>query len=86
MDHIIVLGEAHLRRVLKSYADYYNNLRTHRSLNKDATVSRPVQRIGNIKSHAILAGFTTPTPELKFSAHTGSVPCAMVRMPLVSLR
>jgi transposase InsO family protein len=56
VDHIIVLGEAHLRRVLKSYADYYNNFRTHRSLNKDAPVSRPVQRIGSIKSHAILGG------------------------------
>ena len=42
VDHIIVLGEMHLRRVLKSYADYYNCFRTHRSLNKDAPVSRPV--------------------------------------------
>jgi transposase InsO family protein len=56
VDHIIVLGEAHLRRVLKSYADYYNNFRTHRSLNKDAPVSRPVQRTGSINSHAILGG------------------------------
>jgi transposase InsO family protein len=56
LDHIIVLGEAHLRRILKSYADYYNNFRTHGSLNKDAPVSRPVQRIGSIKSHAILGG------------------------------
>jgi hypothetical protein len=40
--HIIVLGEAHLRRILKSYAKYYNRVRTHRSLNKDAPVSRPV--------------------------------------------
>jgi transposase InsO family protein len=38
VDHIIVLGEMHLRRVLKSYADYYNSVRTHRSLNKDAPV------------------------------------------------
>src|SRR3984893_19327238 len=36
VDHIIVLREAYLRRVLKSYADYYNSVRTHRSLNKDA--------------------------------------------------
>jgi transposase InsO family protein len=43
VDHIIVLGEMHLRRVLKSYADYYNCVRTHRSLNKDAPVSRLVQ-------------------------------------------
>ena len=43
---MIVLGEAHLRRVLKSYAHYYNGVRTHRSLNKDAPVSRSVQRTG----------------------------------------
>jgi transposase InsO family protein len=55
-DHIIVLGEMHLRRVLKSYADYYNCVRTHRSLNKDAPASRPVQRTGVIRSRAILGG------------------------------
>ena len=34
VDHVIVLGEAHSRRTLKSYAAYYNCFRTHRSLNK----------------------------------------------------
>jgi transposase InsO family protein len=56
LDHIIVLGEAHLRRILKSYAHYYNGVRTHRSLNKDAPVSRSVQRAGVISSSAILGG------------------------------
>src|SRR5713101_2855467 len=56
VDHIIVLGEMHLRRVLKSYTDYYNCVRTHRSLDKDAPVTRQIQRIGSIKSHAILGG------------------------------
>jgi transposase InsO family protein len=56
LDHVIVLGEAHLRRILKNYADYYNGVRTHRSLNKDAPVSRPVQRSGVISSHALLGG------------------------------
>jgi transposase InsO family protein len=51
VDHTIVLGEMHLRRVLKCYADYYNSFRTHRSLNKDA-----VQRTGVISSRAILGG------------------------------
>src|SRR6266853_3171944 len=46
LDHIIVLGEAHLRRILKNYAAYYNGVRTHRSLQKDAPVSRRVQRSG----------------------------------------
>jgi transposase InsO family protein len=56
VDHIIVLGEMHLRRVLKSYANYYNCVRTHRSLSKDAPVSRPVQRTGVIISRPILGG------------------------------
>jgi transposase InsO family protein len=51
LDHIIVFGEAHLRRILISYAAYYNSVRTHRSLNKDAPVSRSVQPTGSIKSH-----------------------------------
>ena len=55
LDHIIVFGEAHLRRILRSYADY-NDIRTHRSLDKDAPVSRRVQRTGIIVSHPILGG------------------------------
>ena len=54
LDHIIVVGEAHLRRILQIYAGYYNEIRTHRSLDKDAPVSRSVQRTGSIISHAIL--------------------------------
>jgi transposase InsO family protein len=56
LDHVIVWSEANLRRVLQSYASYYNEIRTHRSLNKDAPVSRPVQRTGTIKSDPILGG------------------------------
>src|SRR5216683_448022 len=56
VDHIIVLGEVHLRQILQSYARYYNDIRTHRSLDKDAPVSRQIQRIGSIKSQAILGG------------------------------
>jgi transposase InsO family protein len=56
VDHMIVLGEAHLSRILKSYARYYNGVRTHRYLNKDAPVSRSVQRDGVIRSRAILGG------------------------------
>jgi transposase InsO family protein len=56
LDHIVVFGEAHLRRILRSYARYYNDIRTHRSLDKDAPVSRPVQRTGSIKSFQILGG------------------------------
>jgi hypothetical protein len=56
VDHFIVLSEAHLRRILRAYAIYYNDIRTHRSLDKDAPVSRVVQRTGIISSRPILGG------------------------------
>ena len=34
VDHVIALSEAHLRSVLQAYACYYNDVRTHRSLDK----------------------------------------------------
>jgi hypothetical protein len=43
VDHIIVLGERHLKRMLSSYVDYYNGTRTHLSLAKDAPQGRVVQ-------------------------------------------
>src|SRR5476651_257811 len=56
VDQIIILSETHLCRILRSYACYYNDIRTHRSLDKDAPISRPVQRTGIISSQAILGG------------------------------
>jgi transposase InsO family protein len=56
VDHIIVLGEEHLRRILKNYAAYYNSVRTHWSLHKDAPMYRPGQRSGAISSQDILGG------------------------------
>jgi transposase InsO family protein len=43
LDHIIVLHERHLRRVLAAYIAYDERARTHLSLHKDAPVTRPVQ-------------------------------------------
>jgi transposase InsO family protein len=56
VDHIVVWGEGHLRQILRAYARYYNNIRTHRSLDKDAPAFRSVQRVGTITSYAILGG------------------------------
>jgi transposase InsO family protein len=56
LDHIIVLGEVHLRRILKSYARYYNETRTHLALDKDAPLSRTVKRAGRILCRPILGG------------------------------
>jgi hypothetical protein len=47
---------AHLRRILKAYVSYYNAVRTHLSLNKDAPFHRPIHRIGRINSVPVLGG------------------------------
>ena len=56
VDHIIVLGETHLRQVLKYYVRYYNESRTHLSLDKDALFSRAVQVSGRIVASPVLGG------------------------------
>ncbi len=56
VDHVIVLGEAHLRRILTKYAAYYNELRTHRSLGKDAPIHRAIQHVGRIASEPVVGG------------------------------
>ena len=43
LDHVIVLHDRHLKRILKSYFDYYHRWRTHLSLEMDSPESRPVQ-------------------------------------------
>jgi putative transposase len=42
LDHVIVLNAQHLTRLLHSYFDYYHNYRTHRALDMDCPVPRPV--------------------------------------------
>src|SRR5437660_282968 len=56
VDYLVVLGEAHLRWILTKYATYYNELRTHRSLNKDAPIRRAIQHVGRIVSAPVLGG------------------------------
>src|SRR3981189_2589321 len=53
LDHVIVLGEKHLRWILKNYAAYYNSVRTHRSLRKDAPIFRPTHQMALIRSHPL---------------------------------
>jgi transposase InsO family protein len=56
LDHLVVSGEEHLRGVLKTYAGYYNHVRTHLSLDKDAPNSRRSQTVGAIIAIPILGG------------------------------
>src|SRR2546426_233044 len=43
LDHVVVIGERHLREILSRYVDYHNGTRTHLSLAKDAPETRSVQ-------------------------------------------
>ena len=43
LDHVVVLGEAHLRRIVRSYMGYYHGVRTHLALKKDAPEPRTAQ-------------------------------------------
>ena len=56
LDHMIVLGEAHLRRILGKYVTYYNESRIHHSLNKDAPFPRAIESLGAITSRPVLGG------------------------------
>jgi transposase InsO family protein len=48
LDHVLILGERHLRRILTLYSLYYNETRTHLGLAKDAPLRRSVQRSGTL--------------------------------------
>ena len=43
LNHVLVLGERHPRRILAHYFRYYHQARTHLSLDKDAPDVRPVE-------------------------------------------
>ena len=58
LDHVIVFGERHLRRVLREYVAYYHESRTHLGLGKDAPEPRAIQPrdTGAVVSAPVLGG------------------------------
>jgi transposase InsO family protein len=58
LDHIIVLNERHLRRILREYFSYYHTCRTHISLNKDPPETRTVEppEMGNVAAFPNVGG------------------------------
>jgi len=58
LDHVIVMNERHLRRVLKEYLAYYHRSRTHLGLEKDTPETRTIQTqdIGPVVSKPVLGG------------------------------
>ena len=56
LDHLIIVNESHLRKLLMGYVHYYNNQRTHLGLKKDSPEPRKVHAVGEIESMAVANG------------------------------
>jgi hypothetical protein len=52
----VVTGEQQLRHILQCYLEYYNEVRTHLSLGKDAPIRRAIQCHGCIQGRPVLGG------------------------------
>jgi hypothetical protein len=73
LDHVVALGERHLRHLLLSYMKYYNEMRTHSSLEKDAPFWRAIERAGQILCRPILGGLHHQYVRIWFSTGTAVV-------------
>src|SRR5919202_5106580 len=75
LDHLLILGQAHLRRVLTAYADYYNHARPHQGRDQRPPVESPLRSSqGPVRRRDVLSGLlhdyyrdaarrTSPTPD-----------------------
>src|SRR5262245_22047931 len=81
LDHVVILGERHLRRILTLYSLYYNETRTHRSPCRYRSVSRCVQSVRNIivkrgsirlKCYRVVAGQHSNSPPPTPRSRSGS--------------
>ena len=78
LNHVIVLNDNHLRRLLKDYFRYYQESRTHLSLNKDAPESRAIQ---SNKSDRII-----PVPQVGVCGGAISIDAAATLLAVVQGR
>src|SRR6266540_127047 len=95
LDHIVVLNEASLRRILKAYFEYYKHSRTHLALENDAPASRAIQppalgtvvelpQVGGLHHRRELpegSSFQTYYPLLQLKKH--KIPSVMTAMTTI---
>jgi hypothetical protein len=72
LDHILIINEAHLQRVLKTYIDYYETARPHQGLNQQMPLPQPpTTHSGEVQKRQILGGiindyYRSPANSLPF--------------------
>ncbi len=82
LDKILILGEGHLGRVLKTYITYYNHARPHQGLDQQCPVplmrsaarDSPIERrdiLGGVLQTITAAPHSPRTAQMDFSHHTG---------------
>lgn len=73
LDHMIVFGEQHLRHILKSYATYYNEVRTHCHCGKIRPLPAPCSGPAASSLCPILRGCITNMSAFEFPVGTGAM-------------
>ena len=85
-DHVMVLGEDHLRRILAAYTAYYNVTGTHLALGKDTPLHRPVRRFGEITAQPILGGLHHKYCRTQFTVRTAGTTFSDLLMKCLFLK